>query len=108
MSMLENPTPFEKWMFQNAEGVETYPKDKMLEKAFNDGKKIGEDKISKHILELQADKGRLTDENKQAKELIRELLKTQPLIENVYDIGKFDIDDYGDAIAKAEAFLNKE
>ena len=38
MSMLENPTPFEKWMFQNAEGVETFPRDKMLEKAFNDGK----------------------------------------------------------------------
>ena len=62
MSMLENPTPFEKWMFQNAEGVETFPRDKMLEKAFNDGMKIGEDKISKNVLELQADKGRLTDE----------------------------------------------
>ena len=40
MSMLENPTPFEEWMFQNAEGVETFPRDKMLEKAFNDGKEL--------------------------------------------------------------------
>ena len=31
--------------------------------------------LSRHILELQADKGRLTDENRQAKEIIRELVK---------------------------------
>lgn len=31
--------------------------------------------LAKHILELQADKGRLTDENRQAKEIIRELAK---------------------------------
>ena len=49
----------------------------------------------------------LETENKLAKEIIKELLKTQPPIENVYDIGKFDIDDYGDAIAKAEAFLKE-
>ena len=29
--------------------------------------------LAKHILELQADKGRLTDENRQAKEIIRGL-----------------------------------
>ena len=28
--------------------------------------------LSKHILELQADKGRLTDENRQAKELLKQ------------------------------------
>ena len=61
MSMLENPKPFEEWMFQNAEGVETFSRDKMLEKAFNDGIKIGEDKISKHIVELQKTNGALTD-----------------------------------------------
>ena len=49
----------------------------------------------------------LINELEQAKEIIGELLKTQPPIENVYDIGKFDIDDYKDAIAKAEAFLNE-
>jgi hypothetical protein len=32
--------------------------------------------LSKHILELQADKGILTDENKQAKELLRRWLQT--------------------------------
>lgn len=53
-----------------------------------------------HIEELET-------ENKLAKEIIRKLLKTQPPIENVYDIGKFDIDDYGDAIAMAKNFLNK-
>ena len=56
--------------------------------------------LSKHILELQADKGRLTDENKTAKEIIRELIESmQPI--------KFE-EDRQRAIAKAEAFLNKE
>lgn len=32
--------------------------------------------LSKHILELQADKGRLIDENAEAKEIIRELLSS--------------------------------
>ena len=106
--MLENPTPFEEWMFQNAEGVETYPKDKMLEKAFNDGMKIGEDKISKHILELQKTNGSLTDRVDEAREIIKvmfPIFKTyffnQP-IENY----KSNID-YIDVLKRTEQFIKE-
>ena len=60
--------------------------------------------LAKHILELQADKGRLTDENRQAKEIIRELLgclqqDTNDPETNYYVVNYMD---------KAEAFINKE
>ena len=121
MSMLENPTPFEKWMFQNAEGVETFPRDKMLEKAFNDGIKIGEDKISQHILELQADKGRLTDEVRDlkndiemrklwAENYIRDITRAKEIIREYLRLSlqeDKDIDANVKLFQKAEAFLKE-
>ena len=53
MSMLENPTLFEKWEFQNAEGIETYPKRKMLEIAFNDGIKVGREELEPTLKKLR-------------------------------------------------------
>ena len=55
--------------------------------------------LSKHILELQADKGRLTDENRQAKEIIKYLLS---FIQKENYRTRWDIN-----IAKAEAFLKE-
>ena len=43
----------------------------------------------------------------QAKVIIATLLKNQPPLENVYDIGKFDIDDYRDIIEQAEQFIKE-
>ena len=58
-------------------------------------------RLAKHILELQKDKGRLTDENRQAKEIINSFL----------DIVEFQaIDDaktINKIIKKAEAFLKE-
>ncbi|MBO6130947.1 MAG: hypothetical protein J6P28_03165 [Treponema sp.] len=64
-------------------------------------------KLKKRNGELAGQKASLTRWFGEAKSIIRELMNTQPPLENVYDIGKFDIDDYGDAIAKAEAFLKE-
>lgn len=57
--------------------------------------------LSKHILDLQKDKGRLTDENKQAKEIIRNYYRHYvPVRDNI-------VDEKADN-AKAEAFLYSE
>ena len=47
------------------------------------------------------------DQLEQAKVIIATLLKNQPPPENVYDIGKFDIDDYRDIIEQAKQFLKE-
>ena len=60
----------------------------------------GTELLSKHILELQADKGRLTDENRQAKEIIKTFCGLCDVFNS--SNGSFDI-----FIAKAEAFLKE-
>lgn len=83
--------------------------------------------LSQHILDLQADKGRLTDENKrlqlneqlainnsklfleqltEAKDIIRELLENTPVPE-VYSDGSCEDKKLLELIAKAEAFLKE-
>ena len=52
--------------------------------------------LAKHILELQADKGRLTDENRQAKEIIREYVNFPTSNDELWELHN-----------KAEAFLKE-
>ena len=67
--------------------------------------------LSKHILELQADKGRLTDENTT---LIRQLTKAKKIIKDlcgmVRELNKPNVQltnvDY--SLSEAEAFIDKE
>ena len=56
------------------------------------------DLLSQHILELQKDKGRLTDENKQAKELLKMFV--------LKGIGNIE-PSWNELIKNAEAFLKE-
>ena len=78
----------------------------ILEKAVNEleaTKELQEEneRLAKHILELQADKGRLTDELTEAKEIIRELLPFAK--RECVSSAKFNAKE----IKKAEAFLKE-
>ena len=59
-----------------------------------------EDLVCKRVIELQADKGRLTDENKQAREIIREYVR-------LANLEKEDTIAIWQLYHKAEAFLKE-
>ena len=62
------------------------------------------DRLAKHILELQADKGRLTDGLTEAKEIIRKLCDTVRALNNP----NTQLTDVNGFLQNAEAFINKE
>ena len=62
---------------------------------------VENERLAKHILELQADKGRLIDELSEAKEIIRDFISVA--------IDYIDKEDKNySLIVEAEAFINKE
>ena len=78
-----------------------------LEKKVKEYEYLGIKELQSEAERLAKGNNYLNEQLEQAKVIIATLLKNQPPPENVYDIGKFDIDDYRDIIEQAEQFIKE-
>ena len=63
-----------------------------------------EESLCRHIIELQKDKGKLTDRVNEATEIIKDYMRFEPMIGTT----SFYSEEYEKTKKKAEAFINKE